>query len=58
MLPSDRRTFVRTHRTCVFGCPRLNDTPALSVVFDDRNELLMSTMAGRGKAHAVARTRR
>jgi PPOX class probable F420-dependent enzyme len=58
MLPSERRTFVRTHRTCVFGYPRLNDGPALSVVYyipTDDDELLVSTMAGRGKAHAVAR---
>jgi PPOX class probable F420-dependent enzyme len=58
MLPSERRTFVRTHRTCVFGYPRLHDGPALSVVYyvpTDDDELLVSTMAGRGKAHAVAR---
>jgi Pyridoxamine 5'-phosphate oxidase len=58
MLPSERRTYVRTHRTCVFGYPRLHDGPALSVVYyvpTDDDELLVSTMAGRGKAHAVAR---
>ena len=59
MLPSERRAFVRTHRTCVFGYPRLHDGPALSVVYyvptDDDDELLVSTMAGRGKARAVAR---
>jgi len=57
MLPSERRTFVRTHRTCVFGYPRLRDGPALSVVYyvpTDDDELLVSTMAGRGKARAVA----
>ncbi|MFI0444045.1 pyridoxamine 5'-phosphate oxidase family protein [Actinomadura sp. 6N118] len=57
MLPSERRTFVRTHRTCVFGYPRLKDGPAMSIVYyvptDD--ELLVSTMAGRGKARAVDR---
>jgi len=58
MLPSERRTFVRTHRTCVFGYPRLHDGPSLSVVYympTDDDELLVSTMAARGKAHAVAR---
>jgi len=58
MLPSERRAFVRTHRTCVFGYPRLHDGPALSVVYyvpTDDDELLVSTMAGRGKARAVAR---
>jgi hypothetical protein len=32
MAPSERRTFVRTHRTCVFGTARRADGPALSVV--------------------------
>ena len=58
MLPSERRTFVRTHRTCVFGYSRLHDGPAMSVVYyipTDDDELLISTMAARGKARAVAR---
>lgn len=58
MLPSERRTFVRTHRTCVFGYPRLKDGPAMSIVYyvpTDDEELLVSTMAGRGKARAVGR---
>ncbi|HZT66860.1 MAG TPA: pyridoxamine 5'-phosphate oxidase family protein [Acidimicrobiales bacterium] len=58
MLPSERRQFVRTHRTCVFGYPRLHDGPAMSVVYyvpTDGDELLVSTMAGRSKALAVAR---
>jgi PPOX class probable F420-dependent enzyme len=58
MLPSERRTFVRTHRTCVFGTRRLHEGPAMSVVYyvpTDDDELLVSTMAGRGKARAVAR---
>ena len=58
MLPSERRAFVRSHRTCVFGTPRLHDGPALSVVYyvpTDDDELLVSTMAGRGKARAVGR---
>jgi PPOX class probable F420-dependent enzyme len=58
MLPSERRLFVRTHRTCIFGNRRLHDGPAMSVVHyvpTDDGELLVSTMAGRGKARAVAR---
>lgn len=59
MVPSERRTFVRTHRTCVFGYPRLHDGPAMSIAYyvpTDDDELFVSTMAGRGKARAVARS--
>jgi hypothetical protein len=58
MLPSERRTFVRTHRTCVYGYRRLRHGPAMSIVYyipTDDDELLVSTMAPRGKAKAVAR---
>lgn len=58
MLPSERREFVRTHRTCVFGYGRRHDGPAMSVVYyipTDDDDLLVSTMAARGKARAVAR---
>jgi PPOX class probable F420-dependent enzyme len=58
MLPSERREFVRTHRTCVFGYRRTHDGPAMSVVYyipTDDDDLLVSTMAVRGKARAVAR---
>jgi len=58
MLPSERRTFVRTHRTCVYGYRRRKDGPAMSIVYyipTDGDELLVSTMAGRGKTKAVAR---
>lgn len=58
MLPSERRTFVRTHRTCVFGYRRRHDGPAMSIVYyvpNDDDELLVSTMAARGKARAVLR---
>ena len=58
MLPSERRSFVRTHRTCIFGYTRRNDGPAMSVVYyvpTATDELLVSTMAGRSKALAVAR---
>lgn len=58
LLPSERREFVRTHRTCVFGTPRRADGPAMSIVYyipTDTDELLVSTMRARGKAKAVAR---
>jgi hypothetical protein len=58
MLPSERREFVRTHRTCVFGYERRADGPAMSVVYyvpTEDDELLVSTMARRGKALALAR---
>jgi hypothetical protein len=59
MLPSERRLFVRTHRTCVFGYGRRSDGPAMSVVYyipADNGDLLVSTMAERAKAKAVARS--
>ncbi|MEM9650850.1 MAG: pyridoxamine 5'-phosphate oxidase [Actinomycetota bacterium] len=58
MLPSERREYVRTHRTCVFGYPRQSDGPAMSVVYyipTEDDELLIATMAGRAKAKAVER---
>lgn len=58
MLPSERRAFVRTHRTCIFGYGRRDDGPAMSVVYyvpTDSDELLVSTMRGRAKAKAVRR---
>ena len=61
MLPSERREFVRTHRTAVFGFRRRADGPAMSVVYyipTDGDELLVSTMAGRGKARAARRDSR
>jgi PPOX class probable F420-dependent enzyme len=53
----ERREFVRKHRTCIFGYNRTNDGPAMTVVYYvmDRDDLLISTMAARGKAHAVQR---
>jgi PPOX class probable F420-dependent enzyme len=58
MLPSERRSFVRTHRTCVFGTARRDDGPAMSIVYyvpTDSDELLVSTMRDRSKAKVVAR---
>ena len=60
MLPSERREFVRTHRTCVFGYARKDHGPAMTVVYYvmDSDDLLVSTMAARGKTKAVARDSR
>jgi len=58
-LPSERREFVNTHRTCLFGFARKADGPAMSVVYyipTDTGELLVSTMRARGKAKAVRRS--
>ncbi len=58
MLPSERREFVRTHRTCVYGYRRRLDGPGMSIVYyipTDDDELLVSTMAGRGKARVLQR---
>jgi hypothetical protein len=58
MLPSERRLFVQTHRTCVFGYGRKADGPAMSVVYyipAENGDLLVTTMGERAKAKAVAR---
>jgi hypothetical protein len=58
MLPSERREFVRTHRTCVYGYARKADGPSMSIVYyipTDTDELLISTMRPRGKAKAIRR---
>lgn len=58
MLPSERRLFVETHRTCVLAYARRNDGPAQSIVYyipTDDGELLIATMGARAKAKAVAR---
>jgi len=58
MLPSERRLFVSTHRTCIFGYGRQSHGPAMSVVYyvpTANGDLLVATMADRAKAKAVAR---
>ena len=57
MNQDERRQFVRDHRTCIFGYARNGHGPAMTVVYYllDGDELLVSTMAERGKAKAVAR---
>jgi PPOX class probable F420-dependent enzyme len=54
----ERRAFVREHRTCVFGYSRKAHGPAMTIVYylmNGDDELLISTMAARGKAKAVDR---
>jgi hypothetical protein len=58
MLPSERRQFVRTHRTCIFGYGRRSHGPAMTVVYyvpAENDDLLVATMADRAKTSAVAR---
>jgi len=54
---TERREFVRKHRTCVFGYGRQDHGPAMTVVYYvmDGDDMLISTMAARGKARAVRR---
>jgi len=53
----ERRQFVRDHRTCVFGYARQADGPAMTIVYYVMvgDDLLVSSMARRGKAKAVQR---
>jgi len=53
----ERKEFVAEHRTAMFGFGRRNDGPAMSIVYYvvDGGDILVSTMAERGKAKAVAR---
>jgi len=55
---AERRQFVRDHRTCIFGYNRRNDGPAMTVVYYvmDGDDMLVTTMAERAKAHAVRRS--
>ncbi|HEX3488170.1 MAG TPA: pyridoxamine 5'-phosphate oxidase family protein [Streptosporangiaceae bacterium] len=52
-----RRQFVRDHRTCVFGYSRQSHGPAMTIVYYvmDGDDILVSTMAERGKAKVVGR---
>src|SRR2546423_15417961 len=53
----ERKVFVAKHRTAVFGFGRKDHGPAMSIVYYvmDGGDILVSTMAERGKAKAVAR---
>ena len=58
MNQEERRAFVREHRTCVFGYSRKAHGPAMTIVYylmNGDDELLISTMAARGKTKAVDR---
>jgi PPOX class probable F420-dependent enzyme len=57
MNAEERRQFVRDHRTAVFGYQRKDHGPAMSIVYYvmDGDDILVSTMAARGKAKAVHR---
>jgi hypothetical protein len=56
--PEERRQFVLDHRTAIFGYNRAKDGPAMSIVFyaATPDEIVVSTMAERAKAKAVARS--
>jgi hypothetical protein len=58
MTPQERRQYVLDHRTGIFGYNRAKDGPAMSIVFyaATPEEILVSTMAERAKAKAVARS--
>ena len=60
MTPEERRQFVLDHRTAIFGYNRAEHGPAMSIVFysADPEEIVVSTMAERAKAKAVARNQR
>jgi Pyridoxamine 5'-phosphate oxidase len=57
MTPEERRQFVLDHRTAIFGYGRAQHGPAMSIVFysAEPEEIVVSTMAERAKAKAVAR---
>jgi PPOX class probable F420-dependent enzyme len=56
---AERRDFVRTHRTAIFGYNRRHDGPAMTVVYyltdPDSDDILVSTMNERQKAKSVRR---
>jgi PPOX class probable F420-dependent enzyme len=57
MTAEERRQFVADHRTAIFGYSRAKHGPAMSIVFysAEPDEIVVSTMAERAKAKAVAR---
>src|SRR5919201_3019797 len=58
MTGEERRQFVLDHRTAIFGYNRAKHGPAMSIVFYSAtpDEIVVSTMAERAKAKAVARS--
>ncbi len=57
MNAEQRRQFVLDHRTAIFGYERAEHGPAMSIVYysAEPDEIVVSTMAERAKAKAVAR---
>lgn len=57
MTAAERREFVRTHRTCIYGYERRHGPPSMSVVYYtmDGDNILISTMAKRAKALVAQR---
>ena len=57
MTREQRRQFVLEHRTAIFGYSRARHGPAMSIVYysAEPDEIVVSTMAARAKAKAVAR---
>jgi|ERR1051326_1312365 len=57
MNAEERRKFVKTHRTAIFGYNRKDDGPSMSVVYYvmDGDDILISTMLERAKAKSVLR---
>jgi hypothetical protein len=57
MTSEERRQFVLDHRTAIFGYARTQHGPAMSIVYyaAEPEEIVVSTMAERAKAKAVAR---
>jgi PPOX class probable F420-dependent enzyme len=57
MNAEERREFVRTHRTAIFGYARRKGPPSMSVVYYvmDGDDILGSTRAERAKAKAIQR---
>jgi Pyridoxamine 5'-phosphate oxidase len=58
MTRQERRQFVLDHRTAIFGYNRAQHGPAMSIVYYSAapQEIVVSTMAERAKAKAVARS--
>lgn len=60
MNQQEQMEFVRSHRTAIFGYNRKHDGPSMSIVYYvmDGDDILVSTMAERGKAKAVRRNQK
>ncbi|MCU1455841.1 MAG: Pyridoxamine 5-phosphate oxidase [Acidimicrobiales bacterium] len=56
----ERRAFVASHRTAIFGYGRREHGPAMTIVYyvAEGDDILVSTMAARAKAKAVERNQK